>query len=289
MTLSAQPIPMARETGRDDGIRSLSAKSVRRRPQPRPGRPPHLFDRWHEVEGRLRAAQRLALFLDFDGTLAPIRRRPGEVWLGRSTRAALDRLLRHGRSDLWIISGRRLADLQRRVGVDGAHYLGLFGWEESDSASLSVPATQLMLWAGRVLKEFLASLDGVWIEEKGAAIAIHYRGAPRHAVRLAHGRVEGFLETFEPGLRMVWGKKVWELLPREVRGKGESLRRFIAKQAPGTLTVYAGDDTEDEDAFRALPNAITVRVGSRAQTAAGFRLDNPKQVREFLERLERAL
>lgn len=236
----------------------------------------------------MRRARRLAVFLDFDGTLAPLRRRPGEVSLSHSTRAALDRLVQRGRSDLWIISGRRLADLERRVGVEGAHYLGLFGWEESGGPRLSAPARQLMRWAGRALKEFLAGLDGVWIEDKGATLAVHYRGAPRSAVRLAREKLDMFLEVLGPSLRRVGGKKVWELLPREVQGKGECLRRFVAMPPTGALAIYVGDDTEDEDAFRALPNAITVRVGSQARTSAEYRLDNPKQVREFLERLEEA-
>ena len=91
--------------------------------------PPYLFDCWSQVAERVRLADRLALFLDFDGTLAPFRTRPDEVNLSDSTRRVLKRLGRHSRVGVFILSGRRRVDVENRVGVPGLCYLGLHGWE----------------------------------------------------------------------------------------------------------------------------------------------------------------
>ena len=103
------------------------------RPAVEPGtvsqNPPYLFNCWSQVAERVRSAHRLALFLDFDGTLVPFRTRPEEVTLSDSTRRVLARLGCHPQVWLFILSGRRRVDLQDRVGVPGLCYLGLHGWE----------------------------------------------------------------------------------------------------------------------------------------------------------------
>ena len=71
-----------------------------------------VFDCWQQIAARLHAAGTVALFLDFDGTLARLRQRPEEVRLNHSTRQAIARLARNPRVRVWLISGRRLADVR---------------------------------------------------------------------------------------------------------------------------------------------------------------------------------
>jgi len=249
--------------------------------------PRHLFDCWPEVGELLGAASQIALFLDFDGTLAYIRRRPEEVSLGAGARQTLCRLAEHPRVKLWIISGRRRADLRRRVGVEGIRYLGLYGWEKTEASRLPNSTLELLCRTRTLVGSSLAGLEGVWLEDKHVSFAIHYRGASRSNVRCAWARLQKLSVVFEQALWIVPGKKVWEVLPREIRGKGENLRNLIALQPTDALAIFVGDDMADEDAFRVLGNALTVRVGSPRRSGARFRLDSPKEVRQFLQRLEK--
>ena len=77
--------------------------------------PQDLFSAWTRVARRLRLAKAIVLFLDFDGTLVRLRRKPKEVFLGEPARRLLRRLARHPRVTLCFISGRQLVDLRRRV------------------------------------------------------------------------------------------------------------------------------------------------------------------------------
>src|SRR3974390_1978568 len=87
------------------------------------------LDSWEEIAGQLKKADLIALFLDFDGTLAEFCIRPEDVVINAGAREALSALVRSRRFAVWIVSGRRHADIRDRVGVPGVHYLGLYGWE----------------------------------------------------------------------------------------------------------------------------------------------------------------
>ena len=249
----------------------------------------HLLEVWPAVRQHLRTATDVALFLDFDGTLAPIRRRPEEVKLDLETRQVLQRLLEKPRLKLWIISGRGRADLRRRVGLRTSNYLGIYGWQGSTQVRLSRPAGRLLRGARGLFKEALAGLEGIWLEDKKVSFAIHYRGATERSVQWARQFIQGVMRVFEPDLRMLSGKMVWEILPREIPGKGDNLRRLMAAEPLRTLPIIIGDDKEDEEAFCVLSHAITVRVGSNGPTHARYFLNGPKEVRKFLEALEAVL
>ena len=91
----------------------------------------HLFACWSHVSARLREARRIALFLDFDGTLTPLRARPEEVRLSTRMRRVIPVLERSPRIRVVVISGRRQADVRARMRIPGVRYLGLHGWEGS--------------------------------------------------------------------------------------------------------------------------------------------------------------
>jgi trehalose-phosphatase len=80
------------------------------------------------------------------------------------------------------------------------------------------------------------------------------------------------------------GEKVFDIRPRVYWHKGSAVEWIAAKLGkPGTLPIYVGDDVTDEDAFAALTQGITVKVGEAGQTAARYQLDGPPEVRKFLE------
>ncbi len=252
-------------------------------------RPRYLFDCWPEVARRLRAAKRLALFLDFDGTLVRLRRRPEDVYLADSVRRLLGRLARHPRVKLCVISGRRRADLRRRVMVSGVRYLGLHGWERGDGAVSSAPSQKLLQKARGLIEERVRGLPGIWVEDKGLSFVVHYRGARSGRARRAETAVREVLESLGAELRRLAGSKVWEVIPQEFGGKGSAVRRLLQEFSGPLLPIYVGDDTADEPAFAVLRQGLTVRVGLSSRTGASFFLRNPAEVLRFLEKLDGAI
>jgi trehalose 6-phosphate phosphatase len=249
----------------------------------------HLFDCWVHMSERIRLAEHLALFLDFDGTLAPFRVRPEAVSMSDSTRRVLRRLVRYPQVRLFILSGRRRADVEHRVRVAGISYLGLHGCEGPTTAAPKALAPWMLRQAKRQLQHSLADLCGVWIEEKGAIFAVHCRGAAASAARRAGATVRRVMKSFEPYLRVLPGNQVWEVIPLELEGKGGTVRTLLRAMPAMTLPIYLGDDTTDESAFVALRHGITVCIGARQPTQARFLLRGPQEVRRFLQKMERKL
>jgi trehalose-phosphatase len=247
--------------------------------------PPSIFDSWPLVESRLRAADRMALLLDFDGTRVPFIDNPEEVRLGAPLRQLLRRLAHHTGITVHIISGRRWADLRKRIGVPGVRLMGLHGWEQR-GAKLPAEQKELLLKAKQWLEDWLPASAGIHLEDKGGVLAIHYRGAEASEVRIARQVMQIARDQFKPGLRLLKGKKIWELLPAAIPGKGPITRYLLKAMPAGTLPIFIGDDTSDEAAFAALPHGLAVHVGNQAKTKTHFTVRNPDEVREFLERLE---
>ena len=248
--------------------------------------PQHLFDCWSHLARPLRLAEHLVLWLDFDGTLVRLGRRPDEVWLGDSTRRVLRRLARHPRVTLCVISGRRRADLRRRVRVPGVRYLGLHGWEQKGDVRKPRLSQRPLQRARRLIERRLRGLRSIWVENKELSFVVHYRGASPGAVRRAEAVLGEELERFAPQLGQLAGKKSWEVLPRQIEGKGSAVRSLLGDFPRAVLPIYVGDDTTDESAFAVLRRGLTVRVGAPRSTGARFFLRNSEEVMSFLEKLE---
>lgn len=246
----------------------------------------YLFDSWTEVRERIRAARHLAVFLDFDGSLVPLHARPDQVWLDDTGQRLLCQLAGHPRVTLVLISGRRRADLRRRVNVPAARYLGLHGFEHRDGHAARPGSRRLMRVARRMMAERLHGLPGIWIEDKGPIFVVHYRDAAALSTRRARRIVRETLEWLEPDLRVLAGRKVWEVVPQEIKGKGAAVSLLLEELPQPTLSIFVGDDISDEKAFAVLRGEVTVRVGRPRRTGAHFRLRNPVEVRDFLERLQ---
>jgi len=123
----------------------------------------HIFDLWTLVATRLRNAPHLALFLDFDGTLTPLRRRPEDVTLDPETRAVLHRLANHSRLTVWVISGRRLEDIERRVDISRVACAGLHGWERPAKIPARSPSIRALRQSRKHMAGALRNLPKIWI------------------------------------------------------------------------------------------------------------------------------
>jgi trehalose 6-phosphate phosphatase len=224
------------------------------------------------------ARRRLLVALDYDGTLAPIVKQPERAALPPRTRRLLKRLA--ALYPCVVISGRSRRDLLRRVrGLGLAGAFGNHGGEPSPGAAAR--RKQVARWR-RTLERELRGVEGVWIEDKGLSLAVHYRAAPspaavRAAIRAAADRL--------PGARVMGGKRVVNVLPARGPHKGAALeeaRRRLRCEA----TLYVGDDETDEDAF-ALGGAsrIGVRVGRKRRSRARYFVSGQAGVDALLERL----
>jgi trehalose-phosphatase len=249
----------------------------------------HLLRSWPDVAKRIRGAASVALFLDFDGTLAPFVAEPSAARLPWPTRQILQRLARLPGLRVWIISARREADLRARIAVPYLRYLGLYGWENGAAPKFEESQNRMLAEARRGVAETTGGIAGVRIEDKQATFALHWRGAPPESLHEAGRLFDRVMAQFDGNLRVIRGDHVWEVTPAGLLGKGVAARRYWRAWTGRALPIYLGDNLADEPAFAALADGITVCVGPARSTRARFRLRDPLEVREFLERLEEEL
>jgi trehalose 6-phosphate phosphatase len=246
-----------------------------------------LWEHRHEILARLAAAPAFLLALDFDGTLSPLVPAPDQAQLLPITRGALIALSQNPKLALAFISGRGLADLKARVGWKGPIYAGNHGLEISGPGFYFVKTeAEQQREALRRLSESLARalghINGAEIEHKGLTTSVHYRRvAPseREEVR----KLVAHAVTAHEDFHLKNGNMVFEIWPRVDWDKGKALSWIAAQLGNhGTNVLYLGDDATDEDAFAALPEGITVKVGARQNTAAQFHLADHQEVQRFL-------
>lgn len=250
----------------------------------------HLLATWPEVVARIRRADSVLLFLDFDGTLVRLRRRRDRVRLSQRAKRLLKRLMTIEKLSVVIISGRDVRNIEKLIGINGLEYVGLHGAQRGGkSMVLSGPVRRVIARAKETAKAALRHVKGISVEDKGLSFAVHYRGASRASVAKASHVLERILAAADDKVRLLPGDKVWEFLPRELPGKGSAALELFAAM-PGTATaIYFGDDETDEEAFAVLPGQITVKVGAGRKTRANHYVKGPGEVLYFLSRLEKEL
>ncbi len=236
-----------------------------------------------------RIARRLAVFLDYDGTLTPIVATPDLAVLDDDARDVVQRLSETVPTA--VVSGRDLDDLLERVGIPGLTYVGSHGFQvqHPDGGRTTVPGAESFLpvlaEAADRLDARLAPVEGARLERKRFALAAHFRQVPE--LRVADVR-EAVMEVAAAvdGLRVSGGKEVLELRPDLDWHKGRSVRRLfqeIADRTGADLPVYVGDDLTDEDAFReVMADGLGVVVGEPSITWARMRLEDVAEVVRWL-------
>ncbi len=259
-----------------------------------------LFSAWPAVRERLRGASRIALFLDYDGTLTPIVSHPSKARLSAAGRRLLRSLSR--RPEIWIalVSGRSLKEVRRMVGVKGLCYVGNHGLELAGPKIRHVnpmarKSRPVMKKIAASLRKELKRIPGTWVEDKGLTLSVHCRQVNPKKKPLARRL---FLDIVRPyagkkQIRLTAGKEVFEVRPPVRWTKGTVVSWLLARQPAlsrgPVLPIYIGDDQTDEDAFQALgKRGITVRVGAgNPLSQAQYRVRSPAEVGRFLRRLIR--
>ncbi|MDD4909491.1 MAG: trehalose-phosphatase [Candidatus Omnitrophica bacterium] len=249
---------------------------------------------WGGVKKEI-AGKHLLLFLDYDGTLAPIARTPGEAVLSKEVKGLLRGLSTSPYCSLGIISGRALGSIKKAVGIKGIIYAGNHGLEiEGPEFKFTVPLSPRFRSALRdisgKLRKRLSGIKGVLMEDKGLTLSIHYRLAGRKDIPAFERAVSEVTRPYAArgSVGIDHGKKVYEIKPPIQWDKGKAVlwlmaRRQFASGGKGVLPVYIGDDVTDEDAFKALKRrGLTVFVGERRASRADYRLKNTGEVAKFL-------
>jgi trehalose-phosphatase len=240
------------------------------------------------VQEIARRGDRLAVFLDYDGTLTPIVSHPEDALLSDSTRQTLRELA--GCVPVAILSGRDLDDVRGRVHVDGIVYAGSHGFDIAGGGGLrrqlGAAYLSVLQTAETELREALDEIPGAQLERKHFSVAAHYRNVNENdAFRVA--LAVDALAARHPELRRIDGKKVYELLPRIEWDKGKAvmwLLEALGLERENVRPIYIGDDNTDEDAFRAIEKrGVGILVSEQPQpTTACYSLKNPAEVERFL-------
>lgn len=226
-----------------------------------------------------------ALFLDLDGTLVDFAAHPEQVVASEELRLLLANLAREMHGAVALVTGRTIASAD--AVLDGAlvHVAGIHGLERRDGQSVEralddrAPIEAALTDARVLIAKHALQAD---IEDKGLALALHYRRAPEFADATRRAAAD---IAHRHGLSILEGKMVVELKLGQ-RTKADAVADFMASPPfANRKPIAIGDDITDEDAFRAVANlgGHSVLVGEERQTAARFHLPDTRAVFTWLE------
>ena len=244
---------------------------------------------WRDPRSLIRAApelgDRIALFLDFDGTLVDISDIPQQTAAPLSLAPVLNRLASALNGALAIVSGRTISDLDHRL----APYRG---------PAAGVHGAELRLRRDDVVEREIAPLDSeivahiraltafdprLIVEDKGVSVTVHYRRAPELGPRIQRD-MEAFVGSAPGALRLLHGRMVVEILGAAF-SKGQAVELFM-RSPPflGRRPVMIGDDRTDVSAFDAcrLLNGGGLRVAGEFFSAYHAEFSDPQAVRDWL-------
>lgn len=231
-----------------------------------------------------------ALFLDVDGTLLELAPRPEDVVVGEAVKALLKALHDRLGGALALISGRSLDSLDRLLVPLQLPAAGIHGLQRRQPGTQRQAAVE-PAWHAAVagaLGDFAAGHPGLQLEDKGHALALHFRRAPERAAE-AEALAEELVERLSLPTRLLRGKMVLELMPAGA-DKGQAIREFMSEDPfRDRLPVFIGDDVTDEAGFAAVNalGGVSIHVGESHTTLATARLPDVQavhaQLREWLQ------
>lgn len=227
-----------------------------------------------------------ALFLDIDGTLVDLAPTPDAIDVPVDLGEDLLSLLTGLGGAMALVTGRGIAY------VDGLFYPHRFPIAGLHGAELRQPnghithhdAGPSLLRAKEMLHAEARDLPSVIVEDKGAAVALHFRQSPQY-----QDKVEALMRNAAivagPAWTLQFGKMLIELKPAAAN-KGEALTSFMgASPFLGRRPIAVGDDLTDEDMFAAAlaHGGQAIRIGGDdRQTLASGRIATPAQLRAIL-------
>lgn len=250
--------------------------------------------------------RRIAVFLDYDGTLSPIVDDPDKAFMSPVMRAAVRNVAKYFPTA--IVSGRSRKKVFEFVKLTELYYAGSHGMdivtsaaahatEKCKEANLFQPACEFLPMIDEVSKclvEVTSSIEGARVENNKFCVSVHYRNVAEKDWKVVAGLVKQVLEAF-PRLKVTNGRMVLEVRPVIDWDKGKAveflLRSLGLSDSEDVVPIYIGDDRTDEDAFKVLRErscgyGILVSQVPK-DTEAFYSLRDPSEVMGFLNSLVR--
>ena len=245
---------------------------------------------------KIKTAEIILLFLDYDGTLADFAPTPDDVLPDPLLIALLEELTHHPKVNPAIISGRRLAHIEKLVPSPGIWLAGSYGLEmrtpEGKNLHRAVftqirpPLEELKpKW-----EQLINGQRGFYLEDKGWSLALHARFANDLSATTILAQARSIVEQnfANEVFQLLGGHKFLEIAPTEA-DKGNTVQYLLQHASQGNFfSIYLGDDDKDERAFPIVQasGGLAGRVCNPSElTRADFRLSSPQDTRDWLENL----
>lgn len=245
-----------------------------------------------ELVAAVRSGKEVALFLDYDGSLAEIAQTPDDARPTHELLDILQRLTDRPNIRTTIVSGRSAEDLEMFLGI-----FDRLGFVAEHGARVKMPGESQ--WTDRtaeldfgwkehvkkILKMHADSTPGSFVEEKRTSLVWHHRRADPELGEWKARQLVAELSTAlaNAPLHVRQGKKIVEITPQEIN-KGAAVASLMARH-PTDLAMAAGDDATDESMFRLeRPHFLTIKIGE-GDTRARYVLPNPGGLRRMLKQL----
>ncbi len=243
----------------------------------------------------IETTKQLVFFLDYDGTLTPIVESPELAVLSKDMKDIIENIA--SLHTVAVVSGRMREDVQNLVDIKNIFYAGSHGFDIKGPGGFTMihPVAEktipLVAEIIEKLKNEFQNIEGALVEEKKFSVAAHYRKVKKESdLQYIEKIIEQIIEDHKE-LRMLKGKKVFEILPNIDWDKGKAIRWILDAMGllwENTSTFYIGDDTTDEYAFRTLitrGTAIMVTDDPFKPSTADFQLNSPEEVKKFFEKI----
>lgn len=262
---------------------------------------PSALKQFDEIADTLKG-KRIALFLDYDGTLTPIVNNPERAFMSDDMRSAV-----HEVAEICptaIISGRGLDKVQGFVQLKDLYYAGSHGldirsptgprhWRRRNECLQ--PAAKLKPLINDVyhqLCDAVKHINGAHVEHNTFSLSVHFRNCDEASWQEIKSIVERIVARHRSFLKSSRGRKVLEIRPSLDWGKGKAVEHFLKAwcyEGDDVVPIYVGDDRTDEDAFhflRVQGKGFGILVSTKAKPSeADYSLRDPSEVLQFLHKV----
>ena len=260
----------------------------------------NFFQSKHMIDEKIRQAERILLFLDYDGTLAPFHRDPLAVTTPPMILEEIQKIQSNRNCEIIIITGRMMNEIKQRIPINTISFAAIHGFhielndETKRKWDSSQPERRLMKRIHQRISDHLESQKDLNIEDKSTSIAFHYRNVPPIQKQVVIETIEQIINDIDHThqLNIIHGAEVIEIRSTSMN-KGlavQYIQHHFSKNHP--LTIYIGDDTTDEDAFEIIGEkgiSVYVRNDSFRPSKARFWISSQKEVIEVLQFISASL
>lgn len=258
--------------------------------------PPDISCFSETILDHLRDAERVWLFLDYDGTLAEFAPTPEHVEPDPDVLDLLSRLQRHEQIRITVVSGRRLSHVKDLLPLEGIMKAGTYGIElqlPSGEEIQRIDFENIRPTLADIKprwQNLLSDHQGFFLEDKGWSLAIHAKDARDDEAEEILTKSEEIAAKLAKTsvFRILGGHKFLEIGP-QIANKGNAVK-YITESYPwaNAKLIYIGDDDKDEEAFEPVQErgGIAIVVASKSRDSkADCRLESPFQVHHWLDAL----